>query len=347
MLAQLDEGVVDTVIRSGSHRVSWTAELGAWIAKGARTSDSEEGVQESKSMQDLIFTLFEDIADSTGLIRAVESNAISRREDWEASSVHSRFEEGELVRVFTPVMIIDPEFLSIRFKRFLEMSQRLNAVNAHNASQALAQLRETFDQETDNLVADGRFDGSRSDDRKRREQIFWKERGRAFQSRAAEIEAQYGQVESTGLSEFFDFMETYMSLDSIYVRFLACGPEHPEYAFTGSLLSRDEYIQRERETLYARYGARLEGWTSVLQIARVPTAAEGESAREASFADLVLTGASGIKRATILERAAALETMLEAQGIAEGPVWPSISVVPLAIYRVVPRSIDLSVDDSR
>ncbi len=31
-------------------------------------------------------------------------------------------------------------------------------------------------------------------------------------------------------------------------------------------------------------------------------------------------------------------SMLEARGIAEGPLWPTISVIPLVIYRTVPRT---------
>lgn len=129
LLAQLDEGVVEGVVRTGRERITWTGELSAWIAKGSRSSDTESGLQESKSMQDLVFTLFEEIAESTGLIRTVELDSISDPNAWETSSVHDRYEEGELLKVFTPVLLVDPVFLNSRFNRFLEMSERLNALN--------------------------------------------------------------------------------------------------------------------------------------------------------------------------------------------------------------------------
>lgn len=338
LLAQLDEGVVETVVSSDRRRINWTGEIGAWIAKGARSSDTEAGIEESKSMQDLVFTLFEDIADSTGLIRDIESGSISQPSDWESSDIHSQFQEGELIRVATPVMIVDPVFLASRFNRFLEMSERLNAMNQLNVSRAVAELREEFDEETEQKIKAGEFTGGGRDDKRKMENRFRKDRSKQFETMTKAVEARFDQVEATGLKEVFDFMETYMSLDSIYVLFLAVGADHPEFAFAGSLLSRDDYIQRERETLYARYGARLEGWTSVLQIARISTAEEAEEARATQFKDLTVAGEDGIRRATILDAAARMESMMEAIGIAEGPVWPSISVIPLALYRTVPRS---------
>src|SRR5689334_3941772 len=65
-------------------------------------------------------------------------------------------------------------------------------------------------------------------------------------------------------------IDAFVASDAISVRFLPCGLEHPEYALSGSLLGRDDYIQREREALFSRYGSVLHGWTSVLQVASVP-----------------------------------------------------------------------------
>lgn len=337
-LAQLDEGVVEKVVQTGTQRTSLAGELTAWVAKGVRSSDTETGIQESKSMQDLFFALFEQYAESVGLIRTVEPDLITGPADWEASVVHSRFEEGELLRIATPILIIDHEFLITRFNRFLRTSDRLNELNRHNRQQQIDNLRQQYDQETENLIEAGQYPGRDRDDRRKAAQAFRKERSKRFQSLVAAVDEEYSLVGTEGLSEVINFLEAYMASDAIYVQFLACGDEHPEYSFVGSLLARDDYMQREREALYTRYGARLEGWTSVVQVARIATQEETEEASAAEFANLRFVSDTGIKRAHILSTAARLENKLEAQGLAEGAVWPSISVTPLAIYRSVPRS---------
>jgi hypothetical protein len=99
------------------------------------------------------------------------------------------------------------------------------------------------------------------------------------------------------------------------------------------LLDRRGYIQEEREALFGRYGSTLRGWTIVMQIATIPR--EGD-APEQDFSTMEFTQGDSISRPSVELAAVRLLKMLESTGVAEGPLWPSITTTPLAIYRPVP-----------
>ena len=118
--------------------------------------------------------------------------------------------------------------------------------------------------------------------------------------------------------------------DAISVRVLPVGPDHPECHFAGTLLSRSEYIQEEREALFGRYGTRLEDWTVVMQVARMPPNIVAE---QPNF-ERSLSGTGEFIERTKFERMVVdLVDNLEAMGLAEGSRYPAISTTILAIYR--------------
>jgi hypothetical protein len=129
--------------------------------------------------------------------------------------------------------------------------------------------------------------------------------------------------------------EVLMSLTSgeIALRVIPCGPDRPELSFGGVLLDRVEYLQKEREALFSRYGSILGGWTVVVQIEAVPYPLDEEpqiSAQDVVFAEKTVNRA-GVERMCL-----DLLRMVDATGLTEGPRWPSITVTPLALYRDIP-----------
>ena len=134
-------------------------------------------------------------------------------------------------------------------------------------------------------------------------------------------------------------MNDFLASDAITVRVLPCGPEQTSYSFVGSLLGRDEYIQREREALFSRYGSIVSGWTCVLQVAAIPTSRQAPS--DFDFDDIAkeLVGDDVIDRGRLESVALRLLAMMDSMGLSEGPKWPAISVIPLGIYRTIPGSI--------
>ncbi len=123
--------------------------------------------------------------------------------------------------------------------------------------------------------------------------------------------------------------------DSVAMRILPCGEDELEYGFSGTLLGRQEYLQQEREHLFSRYGQTAATWTAVFQIAAIPGNPEQIHPAE----DAAPTNESGeFSRAKFERIANGVLNQMEQVGIVEGPRWPSISVTPLGLYRVVPAS---------
>lgn len=107
------------------------------------------------------------------------------------------------------------------------------------------------------------------------------------------------------------------------------GADHLEYHFAGTLLSRSEYIQDEREALFARYGYLLQDWTVVMQIARIP--GQDEVTPEIGGTEMVRDGV--VDRPAFENQVLNLVRLFESLGFAEGSSFPAISVTILAIYR--------------
>ncbi len=342
LLAQLDDGLLESVVQSTSDsrkaRVS-AALFGAQVEGGIESGQSR---QEQRSLQELVFTLFEQIGESTGLIADLDEADLSEPDRWESSKIHNEVDDGEIVRFCVPITIVDSVFLVNRMERFVAVSRAVAKFGGDDREAAVAEIDRLFEAGVAEQVAqlEGSRDQRKADERKLRRQ--------AEQLRAealAAVEAAVAESESgiLAIQNIGEFLAAYLSSEAIDLRFMPCGPDESRYGFTGSLLGRDEYIQREREALLARFGSVLEGWTAVVQVAKVPTREASAAARSRSFDDLQLMDDEGvIDRTRILQTAVHMTEMLEAQGIAEGPQWPSISVIPLAIYRTVPRSLDLS-----
>jgi hypothetical protein len=100
LLAQLDRGIVETVVEKRGE--SATTDLGATLLglKGEHVSERTKAAEESRSVQDLLFTVFEEIVANGGLLRDVAPEEIDDPAGWESSEVHRSLTEGELIKLF-------------------------------------------------------------------------------------------------------------------------------------------------------------------------------------------------------------------------------------------------------
>lgn len=338
LLAQLDEGVLEHVVRrQGS---SATNDLLALIGlKGIHQSNTSTVAEESRSVQDLLFTVFEEAVQSEGILRDLSHDDVSLADDWETSAVHERLDEGEIVRFSTRVLVVDPHFVQGRFERYVALNDALAEMALLQLEPNLELLRTTLqvhmEDELSRLSAAGV--GGRDQQKTTRQQLERKMKA-ALKEAEATARREVLQPVGSDIKNVIDVVNRFLSSDAISVRFLACGEARPELAFSGSLLGRDEYIQRERDALFARYGSLLSGWTAVLQIASIPSETEANEARARDFSDISLTTEHNINRAAVEQAAIGLLGHMDSLGVSEGPLWPGISVTPLGIYRVVPRS---------
>ena len=121
------------------------------------------------------------------------------------------------------------------------------------------------------------------------------------------------------------------------LRMLACGPARPECGFGGILLDRSEYIESERAALFSRFGFEPTHWTVIASVSRIPAPRSGPTATTFD-PSAVIRDEGSIDRGRLEEMALQMLSLFEGIGLTEAPVWPSIAVTPLAVYRTVGSS---------
>jgi hypothetical protein len=249
-------------------------------------------------MQDLTFSYFEEDANKKGWILNLDKS-YSDPESWETSAVHDTLAEGQLIRVTSQAQVFDATFFRQRLDRLRAFSRALVEMNSSDATAGKSQ------RDRDRIIAQA-------------ERQMWE------------------GTDPSVVGAISDVMESLLG-EEIALRVLPCGREHAEYSFGGVLLNRSEYLQKEREALFSRFGSFLSGWTFVMQVETVPyqIVSQAEEAESSSGAN-VMRPDEQVSRAGTEQLALDLMTKVEQVGFSEGPRWPSITVTPLGIYRVVP-----------
>ena len=155
---------------------------------------------------------------------------------------------------------------------------------------------------------------------------------------AEQIFAEMTNGQNAGHDEqFLSELEAMVRLlfdTGIWVRSMPCGAGHPEACFSGVLLDRSDYIDPERFAIFSRYGSRLREWTVVGSVTRISTPA-GPPVSLDNLASEAMTPQGLLDRNRLEDTLSRLLEYCEAQGITEGPRWPSIVITPLAVYRQV------------
>lgn len=337
LLAQLDRGRVESVVESSSVERSRDALALAKLG-GAIRSGTAHSIATTKSLDDLSFVTFEEAAESSGLIRDLELGSPG---DWESSQVQSGLIEGEIIRVTTDVQVLDASYVGARFESHHQFTEALVKMNSGTADAAIDQLEKEIRQQ-----ADSELEGLPRDQRRAKQKQVDRQIKQALAAAKRAADEATDDLGGATAKLVPDVLNAFHRSDAISVRFPAFTDATSAYGFVGSLLGRDSYIQRERQSLFSRYGSTLRGFTSVLMVARVPTSDEHRAAREMSFADIDIATDGVVDRSAVERASLDLLAHVDALGVSEGPRWPTVSVIPLGIYRLIPRSVELGGDTS-
>lgn len=305
MLSQMAGGFIEEVRSSSTSGMSGQAQA-VIFGVGAK-GDYKQGTsyEEARSLQDLTFVAFEELANQEGFITEYPGEYMDV-EAWESGEVHNAFVPGQLVSVECPIQLLDSSFFRGRINRFAAMAEAFVDMNTSTGPAKNASNPKSLNAKQQQ------------------------------QQRAAAIDKLLGGG-TTSLAQIEAIAQLIESFagDSIQLRILPCGIDNLEFGFTGALLGRREYIQEERENLFSRYGQAPTAWRVVFQIAGIPT----EGGTSPDFSSGSATNSSGaFSRAQVEKMAGGLLGMFEHLGLVEGPQWPSISVTPLGIYRNVPKA---------
>lgn len=303
LLAQLERGVVDAVVET--YRSEGPESSPSFVsAFDLGESLVQSRAEQTKSLQDALFLLFEEAATNAGVLSDVPG--LHDADAWRDGSLHRDLLPGQLLRCTATTRMIDPVLARERVMRFIE----------------LGRVAVQFADGVDVLPA-GR---SKGQERQQQKAI-----DAAFAGLMGGMSPQ--TVERLGV-----FIEAYFG-KQLSVRQFPCGLEAREFSLVGPLLTRPSYLQEEREALFSKYGSAPSEWTMVAQVATVPTApSSGDNASEGSELGSS-EAASGDEMPNRLEFegiASNMMEMMEHLGVAGGPTYPSVAVTPLAIYRAVP-----------
>ena len=309
--AQQNRGIIDSVLsrETGARQADVQARLFGIGASGG--GSQERAREESRSLQDLNYVIFEELFEDAGLIRSIEELT----EDatfWENGNVHNSLEEGSIIRYTGLIQILDPQFVKSRFEQYIRLVTGIVG----------AQIGKVPDIAATPPVRKGGTTRPGSPATK----------GDAARE-ALKEELLSKLLEGSSIGQIRDIAGSVSAFtnDEISVRVLPCGRDYPDYHFAGTLLSRSEYIQEEREALFGRYGVYLNDWTAVMQVARIPTKTPPLAP---DFTRKFVDDNGGqIDRTTFEQLVIDLIGDFEQKGLSEGSRYPAISTTILAIYR--------------
>ncbi|MFI8446315.1 hypothetical protein ACIGFH_01235 [Streptomyces erythrochromogenes] len=138
--------------------------------------------------------------------------------------------------------------------------------------------------------------------------------------------------------------------DHLALRVYPCGEDEWECQYSGVVADPGGYLAGERSVLFARLGADVQEWTTLATISRIP--AQNETVSPGGFQRIMTSlqasmGGEQLSRRLLEKMILEASRELESRGLSEAPVWPAISVVPIAVYREIRRSRltpDLEID---
>lgn len=299
MLAQLEGGILEQIRNQtlGAKEGGVSASLFGIGANVGATSSSS--IEESRSLQDSIFSLFEESADNNGFITDLPSEFHSIV-FWNSGAVYDWLTEGQLVRITCDLEVIDSQFIASRIESFGNLAESIATMSSGSPNDV-------------------------NPPKNQRKKI-----------RDYARKQMWGETDPDSVQQIAKFIESFFA-KTISVRLLPCGTENRETAFVANLADTRENMEQDRERLLGRYGSRFVQWTTVFQIAALPPT-DPASIGSISVSPTQLITGDTINRSEIERVALSLISVMESMGVAGGPKMPSITITPIGIYRPIPRS---------
>jgi len=140
MLAQLDHGLVVSVVERSAVNLGGKAEATIFGIGGGINSVKETATETSRSLQDLTFGIFEEAAIEQGLVTEL-GDEYADPENWSTGAVHASVLPGQIVRMRAPVQILDPEFFRRRVTNLESLATHLVGVTQPDAFNGLSKTQ--------------------------------------------------------------------------------------------------------------------------------------------------------------------------------------------------------------
>lgn len=104
---------------------------------------------------------------------------------------------------------------------------------------------------------------------------------------------------------------------------------------TARLQEGRRYLDAEPDVLFSRYGTAPQEWTIVGTVGRFSIKPSPGLLQEANF---LSPNGQSISRARFVNGLNSLMGMIGGYGITDAPEYPGFSIVPLAVYRLIPEA---------
>lgn len=151
-------------------------------------------------------------------------------------------------------------------------------------------------------------------------------------------------IESDDAGEFENMLDT---IDALYGNHLSLtvlprGEQSSTNAFVGVIDHQVRFGGLDRGSLFSRLGPDPSELTTIMQIARIPaeatsSASEDRIKEEFEKAFHRRLGDGSLDRNALDQFVTATMKLIEEYGLQSAPLWPSMAITPLAVYRHVPK----------
>ncbi|MFJ4896983.1 hypothetical protein [Streptomyces sp. NPDC088727] len=130
--------------------------------------------------------------------------------------------------------------------------------------------------------------------------------------------------------------------DHLTLRIYPCGEGDWENQYSGVISDPGGYLSGEKSVLFSRLGADPQLWTTVATVSRVPE--RDHTAPTVRLEQAMATLQTALEKEEmnrqILEKMIQeFSRAMEGMGLSEAPMWPAVSVIPIAVYRDVKPSV--------
>src|SRR5579859_44143 len=212
--AQLNRGVIESVLsrEETSCQVEAQARIFGIGASGGGAQEWER--EESRSLQDLNYVIFEELFEKAGYIEDVKE-IVEDAASWGNGGIHASLVEGTIIRYTGLIQILDPRFVKARIDQLSRLMKGIAGaqIGAVPAVAATPPVRK----------GGGTRPGARavtSDEARERLKT--------------EILSTY--LSGSALGQFEDIAAAVSAFtnDQISVRVLPCGRDYPDYHFAGT-----------------------------------------------------------------------------------------------------------------
>lgn len=306
LLAQLEQGITETSSTTQNSSKSTGAGIKGF-AEHAQQWGSAETTQ--KSYGDMLFPILEDALEAHGMLLDL-SEPLAEEATWN-ESLRTFAPPGQVVRVTGDARLFDARFVAHTLEAFATVGQGLGGLETTPSTPPRP-----------GASRPGKNQAKTSGDSPTQ-----------LEDAIPEVKLNFGGTEIEG-----SFLRAIVRIARGMFRpglhFVMTPTPNLRYALTARLEEGRHFLDGEPDVLFARYGTNVQEWTVVGLVGH-----HGEDTEfDASKADFLDVETSKLSRPSF---AAFVNDFLSNQGtigFADAPQAPGFSIVPLAVYRVLPGS---------